>query len=155
MNNQANFNPLYKISNISTDFNPLCKISNIHSYFNSHFVKFRIFTWILIHLVKFRIFTLISVSFINFRINTSISIHITRRLKIWHIRILWLLYIDKLDKFIFQKKGLKALYSVNHWATICWIRKNTASWLAEKILIIHFVGINKLNDFAGYLPTEN
>ena len=120
MNNQANFNPLYKISNISTDFNPLCKISNIHSYFNSHFVKFRIFTWILIHLVKFRIFTwilihlvkfriftLISVSFINFRINTSISIHITRRLKIWHIRILWLLYIDKLDKFIFQKKGWK------------------------------------------------
>ena len=107
MNNQANFNPLYKISNISTDFNPLCKISNIYSYFNSHFVKFRIFTWILIHLVKFRIFTLISVSFINFRINTSISIHITRRLKIWHIRILWLLYIDKLDKFIFQKKGWK------------------------------------------------
>ena len=107
MNNQANFNPLYKISNISTDFNPLCKISNIHSYFNSHFVKFRIFTWILIHLVKFRIFTLISVSFINFRMNTSISIHITRRLKIWHIRILWLLYIDKLDKFIFQKKGWK------------------------------------------------
>ena len=107
MNNQANFNPLYKISNISTDFNPLCKISNIHSYFNSHFVKFRIFTWILIHLVKFRIFTLISVSFINFRINTSISIHITRRLKIWYIRILWLLYIDKLDKFIFQKKGWK------------------------------------------------
>ena len=107
MNNQANFNPLYKISNISTDFNPLCKISNIHSYFNSHFVKFRIFTWILFHLVKFRIFTLISVSFINFRINTSISIHITRRLKIWHIRILWLVYIDKLDKFIFQKKGWK------------------------------------------------
>ena len=120
-----------------------------------HFVKFRIFTPISIRFVKFRIFTLISIRFVNFRINTSISIHITRKLKILRLRILWLLYFDKLDKFIFQKRGLKAPFSANHWAAICRIRKNAAFWLAEKILLIHFVSINKLHVFAGDLPTEN
>ena len=91
----------------------------------------------------------------TFRINTSTSIHITRKLKILHLCILWLLYIDKLDKFIFQKRGLKALFSANHWAAICRIRKNAAFWLAEKILLIHFVRINRLNVFAGDLLTEN
>ena len=141
MNNQANFNPLYKISNIYTYFNSHFKISNIHSD--------------LIHFVKFRIFTLISVSFINFRINTSISIHITRRLKTWYIRILWLLYIDKLDKFIFQKKGWKLfIQSITEQQFVEFAKILPPDWL-KKILIIHFVGINKLNVFAGYLPTEN
>ena len=75
-----------------------------------HFVNFRIFTQISIHFVKFRIFTLISIRFLKFRINTSTSIHITRKLKTLHSRISWLLYINKVDKFIFQKRGLKALF---------------------------------------------
>ena len=53
-----------------------------------HFVKLRIITLISIHFVKFRIFPLISIRFINFRINTSTSFHITRKLKILHLRIL-------------------------------------------------------------------
>ena len=35
-NNQTNFNPLCKISNIHTDFNPLCKLSNKYITFNPH-----------------------------------------------------------------------------------------------------------------------
>ena len=133
-----------------------------------HFVKFRIFTPNSIHLVKFQIFTsnsiyfvkfqifvLISIRFINFWIKTSTSIHITRKLKVLHFRILWLLYINKFDKFIFQKKGLKALFSPKHWAAICRIHKNPTFWLATKVPLIHFVRINKLNVFAGDLPTEN
>ena len=99
--------------------------------------------------------SMISVSFINFRINTSISIHITRRLKTWYIRILWLLYIDKLDKFIFQKKGWKLfIQSITEQQFVEFAKILPPDWL-KKILIIHFVGINKLNVFAGYLPTEN
>ena len=93
-----------------------------------HFVKLRIITLISIHFVKFRIFPLISIRFINFRINTSTSFHITRKLKILHLRILWLLYFNKLDKFIFRKRGLKTV-SANHWAAICRICKNAAFWL--------------------------
>ena len=59
------------------------------------------------------------------------------------------------DKFIFQKRGLKLFFSANHGAAICRIRKKAAFWLAEKILLIPFVRINKLNVFAGLLPTEN
>ena len=113
------------------------------------FLKFRIFQLISIHFVRFRIFSLISISFINIRINTSISVQINRKMKILRVRILWILYLDKLDKFIFQKRGFLA----NHWAAICRIRKNVAFWLAEKILLIHFVRINKLNVFARHLPT--
>ena len=120
-----------------------------------HFVNFRIFTQISIHFVKFRIFTLISIRFINFRINTSTSIHINWKSKILHLRILWPLYINKLDKFIFQKRGLKAHFSGSHWPAICRIHKNAVFWLTGKILLIHFVRINKLNVFAGDLPTEN
>ena len=129
-NNQTNFNPLCKISSIHNDFNPLCKIS--------------VFTRTLVHFIKFQIFALISIRFINFWIKTSTSIHITRKLKILHFRILWLLYINKFDKFIFQKRGLKAIFSPDHWAAICRIHKNPAFWLAEKVLLIHFVRINKL-----------
>ena len=49
---------------------------------------------------------------------------------------------------VFQKRGLKALFF--HGATICRIRKNAAFWLAEKILLIDFVRINKLYVFAGH-----
>ena len=54
-----------------------------------HFVKFPIFTLISIHFVKLGIFTLIFIRFINFKINTSISIHITRKLTIFRVCILW------------------------------------------------------------------
>ena len=172
------------------------------------FVKFRIFTPISLHFVILRIFTLISIRVMNLRKNTSISIHITRKLKIFLVHILWLLYhnyhtknfhirkklfswflaynflkphitgmhtgiqnlllweknihaslyktfLDKLNTFIFQKRGFKALFSANHWAAICTICKDVAFWLAEKILLIHFVRINKLNVSAWYLPTKN
>ena len=148
-----------------------------------------------------RTFTLISIRFIHFQINTSISIHITRKLKILPVRILWLLYrnyhirnchinkffvwlfthnslkphntgmhigiqnllsweqniyillhktyLDKIDKFIFQKGGLKFLFSTYHWAAISRIFKNAAFWWAEKILLIHFHRTNKVNVFVG------
>ena len=120
-----------------------------------HFAILRTSTQILIYFSKFGIFTLISVRFINFRINRSISIHITRKLKILRVRILRLLCLDKLDKLIFQKRELKALFSANHWAAVCRTRKNAAFWFPEKIFVIHFVRINKLNVFTGDLPTEN
>ena len=119
-----------------------------------HFVKFRIFSLTSILFVKFRIFTLISIRFINFRINTSTSIHINWKSKILLLPILWPLYINKLDKFIFQKRGLKAHFSGNHWPAICRIHKNAVFWLTGKILLIHFVRINKLNVFREiYLQT--
>ena len=166
-NNQTNFNPLYKISSIHNDFNPFCKISMFTRTFvhfvkfriftptSIHFVKFRVFTLISIYFVKFQIFTLISTRFINFWIKTSTSIHITRKLKILHFRILWLLYINKFDKFIFQKRGLKAIFSPNHWAAICRIHKNPAFWLAEKVLLIHFVRIDKLLREIYLLKTKD
>ena len=138
-NCQTNFNPYD--SNNQTNFNPLCKIS--------------VFTRTLVHFVKFQIFVLISIRFINFWIKTSTSIHITRKLKILHFRILWLLYINKFDKFIFQKRGLKAIFSPNHWAAICRIHKNPAFWLVEKVLLIHFVRINKLLREIYLLKTKD
>ena len=41
-------------------------------------------------------------------------------------------YLDKLDKLIFKKRGLKALFSVNHGAAISTILKNAALWMTEK-----------------------
>ena len=100
----------------------------IFTQISIHFLKFRIFTLISIRFVKFRIFTLISIRFTNFRINTSTSIHFTRKFKTLHLRILWLIYINKLDKFSFQKRGLKALFSANPWAAICRKRCLLIGW---------------------------
>ena len=47
-----------------------------------------------------------------------------------------------LISLFFNKRGFKALFSANHWAAICKIRKNAAFWLAEKIILIHFVRKN-------------
>ena len=110
------------ISNGQTNFNPFLSI-RILTLTSIHFVKFPLFTLISIHFVNFQILTLISIYFVkfwlftpisilfrNFRITTLISICITGKLKILRVPILWLLYHDKLDKFIFQKRTLKALF---------------------------------------------
>ena len=148
MNIHTDFNPFCKISNTHTDFNPLCKF-RIFTPTSIHFVNFRIFTLISIHFVKFRIFTLTSIRFINFRINSWASIHMIRRFAFYDCSIL----ISLINSFF--KKRIENSFFGNHRAAICRIRKNAAFWLAGKILLIHFVRINKLNVFAGDLPTEN
>ena len=62
---------------------------------------------------------------------------------------------DKPDKFIFKKRGLKALFWANCIAATCRILKNATFRLAEKILLIYFVKISKLNVFARHLLAEN
>ena len=90
------------ISNIQIDFNPLCVKLPVFIPILIHFVNFQIFTQISTHFLKFRLCTLILSRFINFRINTSISIYVTRKLKTLRVRILRLLHLGTLDKFIFQ-----------------------------------------------------
>ena len=80
-----------------------------------HFVKFPIFTLISIHFVKLGIFTLIFIRFINFKINTSISIHITRKLTIFRVCILW-----RESEFFSYKIELRNRVTQNHvtpWVT--------------------------------------
>ena len=63
--------------------------TQLKRYFEWSDLTIRIIRLISIHFVKFQIFTLISIRFINFPINTSTSIHITRKWKILHLRILF------------------------------------------------------------------
>ena len=126
----------------------------IFTLISINFVNFKIFTQISIYFAKFRLFTLIPIHFINFRINTSISIHIIRKLEILHVRTLWLLYLDKHDKFFYSKKSIESSLFANYWAAISRICKNAVFWSADQLFLFHFVRINKLNAFAGDLPTE-
>ena len=64
-------------------------------------------------------------------------------------------YLDNVDKFIFQKKKIESSFLADHGAAILRICKNAAVWLAEKVILIHFVRINKLDVFTGHLPAEN
>ena len=80
-----------------------------------HFVKLWIPTVISIHFVKLGIFTLIFIRFINFKINTSISIHITRKLTIFRVCILW-----RESEFFSHKIELRNRVTQNHvtpWVT--------------------------------------
>ena len=55
----------------------------------------------------------------------------------------------------FKKKKIESSFLADHGAAILRICKNAAVWLAEKVILIHFVRINKLDVFTGHLPAEN
>ena len=69
-----------------------------------------------------------------------------------------LLSLDNFDKFSFQKRRLKIIFSANQWAAI-WrifrICRMLPFDLLGKILLIPFLRINKFNAFVGNLPREN
>ena len=70
------------------------------------------------HFVKLQIFTLISIRFTNFWISTSISIHITRKLKILRVQILWLLYPNHHMRNCQIRKLFSWFFAYN--SLICW-----------------------------------
>ena len=59
-----------------------------------------------------------------------------------------------LISFFYSKKSIESTLFANYWAAISRICKNAVFWSADKIFLFHFVRINKLNAFAGDLPTE-
>ena len=105
-----------------------------------------------------RTFTLISIRFINFQINTSISIHITRKLKILLVRILWLLYrnyhirnchINKFFVWLFTHNSLKPHNTGMHIGI-----QNLLSW-EQNIYISCYIKLILIRLISSFFKKED